>query len=317
VIRATPAGRRLLASAGVGFAASRPWLIGAWMLVGAGLSALGRRRRFGLWVLAVGWLAHAARLAVIRASSPCSRASAGNRATETVGDEPGVTLRLVTANLWNGSDDVTELAAELERTGADIVVLQEVTPWHLRQFEEAGTLRSLPFEAVNAYRGHAGLGVWSRFSLSGVDWFTVSGEPQCRAWARLPGGRRLRIYALHAPAPMPGKVGRWREWFTAMAGEAAREVAEHKHPVVMAGDFNATVDHRAFRALLKAGFCDSALVTRNGWRMTWPADRRALPGLFRIDHVLVRPGARVARYRVGRGSGSDHRPLIVDLVLTN
>jgi endonuclease/exonuclease/phosphatase family metal-dependent hydrolase len=36
---------------------------------------------------------------------------------------------------------------------------------------------------------------------------------------------------------------------------------------------------------------------------------------MRLDHVLVSPGVAVQAIRDGVGQGSDHRPVIADLVL--
>lgn len=305
--------RRMVASACVVLAASSPWLIGAGALAGAVLSAIGRRS-LGLSLLAGSTATYWTRRVAVRGSA--NGGSIPHRGSAVDGGENrSVTVRLVSANLWNFAEDVSAIAALLDRTQADIVVLQEVTPWHFRRLEELRALEALPFRAVRTDPGHTGLGVWSRFVLSNVQWFTVACEPQVRAWTKVPAGPRLRIYAVHAPPPIPSKVGAWHRWFIAMAREVAGEVSEHADPVVIAGDFNATVDHRPFRALLRVGFVDSALAVRRGWRMTWPKRWRSVPALFRIDHVLLRYGIRVVRYRVGQSSGSDHRPLVVDLVL--
>jgi endonuclease/exonuclease/phosphatase (EEP) superfamily protein YafD len=50
-----------------------------------------------------------------------------------------------------------------------------------------------------------------------------------------------------------------------------------------------------------------------GWQATWPT---FLPPLgIRIDHALVSGGIRVNSFQRGRLQGSDHRPIVVDLLL--
>lgn len=224
-------------------------------------------------------------------------------------------VRLVSANVRATSANAGPLADELARLQAGIVVLQEVTPRHLAQLDSAGVLAPYPYNAVMPDRGAGGLGVWSRYELSDVEWLDAVGELQLRAWVDLLGGKRLRLYAIHAPAPVPEKIDRWRTWFSAMAVESSREIGAHHHPVVLAGDFNATVDHRRFRRLLRSGLRDSALAAGKGWQMTWTAYWRRLPGLFRIDHVLVSHNTLVERYEVGRPIRSDHRPVFVELAV--
>jgi len=51
------------------------------------------------------------------------------------------------------------------------------------------------------------------------------------------------------------------------------------------------------------------------YQMTWPRNRRIVPPLARIDHVLTTRGLAVTRIAAGVGRGSDHRPLIADVAV--
>jgi endonuclease/exonuclease/phosphatase (EEP) superfamily protein YafD len=83
----------------------------------------------------------------------------------------------------------------------------------------------------------------------------------------------------------------------------------------VSGDFNATWGHRAFRRLLDAGLVDAVAARGRPYQMTWPRDRRFVPPLTRIDHVLTRGPLAVTSIRTGDGRGSDHRPLVADVAL--
>jgi endonuclease/exonuclease/phosphatase (EEP) superfamily protein YafD len=80
---------------------------------------------------------------------------------------------------------------------------------------------------------------------------------------------------------------------------------------MIVGDFNATWGNRGFRELLSDGFTDAAAARGHPFQMPWPRDRRLIPPLIRIDHVLMRGALSPLDARVGTGRGSDHRPLIV------
>ena len=85
---------------------------------------------------------------------------------------------------------------------------------------------------------------------------------------------------------------------------------------ILAGDFNATLDHSEFRALLDRGYLDAADAAGEGWTPTWPAppkQRRALP--LTIDHILVDRRVRVEKVTVVRIPRSDHRAVIAVLRL--
>ena len=127
--------------------------------------------------------------------------------------------------------------------------------------------------------------------------------------ARLAVVPPVTITAVH-PAP-PINAAREDGWTQAL--EALPD-AEDGQLRILAGDFNATLDHRALRGVLGRGYADAADRAGAGLRPTWPAvRRRALP--ITIDHVLVDRRIRVEAVHVAAVPGSDHRAVIVELRL--
>ena len=84
---------------------------------------------------------------------------------------------------------------------------------------------------------------------------------------------------------------------------------------ILAGDFNATLDHRELRRLIGRGYHDAAEQAGSGLRMTWPTTKSPLPALVSIDHVLADRRVKVASARTVAVPGSDHRGVLVDLIL--
>ena len=84
-------------------------------------------------------------------------------------------------------------------------------------------------------------------------------------------------------------------------------------PRVLLGDFNATLDHREIRGLLRRGHVDAADPLGDGLRPTWPTTGRAPP--FTIDHMLLPAPVKVSRMSLHTVPGTDHRALIAELVL--
>ncbi|HEV2373341.1 MAG TPA: endonuclease/exonuclease/phosphatase family protein, partial [Streptosporangiaceae bacterium] len=74
---------------------------------------------------------------------------------------------------------------------------------------------------------------------------------------------------------------------------------------ILAGDFNATLDHGQLRSLLGSGYVDAAVQTGNGLVPTWGTEHG--PGLLTIDHVLVDRRCAVLATSVHDLPGSDHR----------
>lgn len=126
------------------------------------------------------------------------------------------------------------------------------------------------------------------------------------------GQNAPRIVAVHTTAPYQPDPVDWRHdlaWVAARCSE---------RNVLIAGDFNATIDHltglgtgtgqlRACR--------DAALATRNAAVGTWPTSMPALIGTA-IDHVVATPNWRFTGFRVltdEDSAGSDHRPILARL----
>jgi endonuclease/exonuclease/phosphatase (EEP) superfamily protein YafD len=121
-----------------------------------------------------------------------------------------------------------------------------------------------------------------------------------------------RIVAVHTKAPYDLVPLDWR----ADLAWAAARCSERN--VLMAGDFNATLDHFAGLGT-GAGTLrtcrDGALATRNAAVGTWPTSMPALIGTP-IDHVLATPNWTFTGFRVlsdEDSAGSDHRPVLARL----
>ncbi|MGB0120012.1 MAG: endonuclease/exonuclease/phosphatase family protein, partial [Solirubrobacterales bacterium] len=85
-------------------------------------------------------------------------------------------------------------------------------------------------------------------------------------------------------------------------------------PWVLAGDFNATLDHKRFRDVIDTGYRDVADVMGQGIVSTWPSDF-TWPLPVTIDHVLTEDPVAIIGYDVEAVAGSDHRAIFADLVI--
>ncbi|MBG6239388.1 endonuclease/exonuclease/phosphatase (EEP) superfamily protein YafD [Mycetocola sp. CAN_C7] len=119
--------------------------------------------------------------------------------------------------------------------------------------------------------------------------------------------------AAHAVAPITGQMQNWRDDLAWLAEQCQAD------NVIMAGDFNATVDSMAGLGSTPdaaLGACvDAGRSSGNGAVGTWTTRIPALVG-SPIDHVMATPDWTVTGMRVVTeldGTGSDHRPVIVQL----
>jgi endonuclease/exonuclease/phosphatase (EEP) superfamily protein YafD len=124
-------------------------------------------------------------------------------------------------------------------------------------------------------------------------------------------GHAVRLQLAHPQPPTPRRVAGWKRELGRLRDLAARHSGT---PLVLAGDFNASQDHAAFRRVLDTGLRDAARLTGADRTPTWPS--RTTPAFgTQIDHVLVSQDFAATRARFLDLPNTDHRALVVDLTL--
>ncbi len=222
---------------------------------------------------------------------------------------PGRPLVVMTANLLFGEADARDVVRLAREHDVDVLSLQELTPAALARLDEAGLRRLLPARVVYPAARAGGTGLMARRTLRSLA-KPRPGEPgQLQAALALPGGEQLGFASVHPFPPLSaGAVDAWQDVLRTLPGPL-----EDGRPTILAGDFNATLDHRDMRRLLARGYTDAADATGDGLRTTFPSIRNLPP--ITIDHVLVPAGVLVRRVRSLELDGSDHRALVVELVV--
>ncbi|MBS0025560.1 endonuclease/exonuclease/phosphatase family protein [Microbacterium paraoxydans] len=123
-------------------------------------------------------------------------------------------------------------------------------------------------------------------------------------------GEGPTIVAVHAVAPRMEEMQQWQSDLQWIADQCPAG------DFILAGDFNATVDHMASLGVEGGdmGYCrDVASRTGNGLAGTWPSSLPALAGAP-IDHVMASPNWRpTGSVVLDDAGGSDHRALVVQL----
>ncbi|MFD4141838.1 endonuclease/exonuclease/phosphatase family protein [Streptomyces sp. NPDC058572] len=272
-----------------------------WMLVPAGaallIGLLARRRTFMAWAAAVlaltGWFVR-----------PYD--------TGLTDDPPGpvvAQLEVLTSNVEFGG--ATEaLVAAIRREQPDLVFVQECEYRCSEALEAEISRTDYPYRNVVEGGGATGSAILSKHPLR-----PARGVPSTLA---MPGsvaviaGRDVNVQLAHPLPPVPGGMSLWHRELGRLRSFAA---AAEGTPTVLAGDFNATQDHAAFRRLLDAGALrDSATLAGAAHTPTWPASVRRPLGT-QIDHVLVSEDFSVRDARFLDLPDTDHRSVLVRLAL--
>jgi endonuclease/exonuclease/phosphatase (EEP) superfamily protein YafD len=223
---------------------------------------------------------------------------------------PGVPVRVLAANIAGNSVAARRVIAAVRRWDVDVFSAVELPPGVVLAYQSAGAESLFPHRALQPRLGFSGTGLYSRLPLRSAASPRGTRFGLAAAELRAPGAAPVGLGSVHVPAPTDGgATAQWRHDMRALPGSATGE------PRILAGDFNATLDHAELRRLLGRGYRDSAEQAGVALRPTWPMGKSPLPTLITIDHVLADRRIRVVSVRTVAIPGSDHRGVLADLLL--
>jgi len=214
----------------------------------------------------------------------------------------GTPRRVLLLNVHTSSTAHAEVRALIDETQADIVALVEVDPRWLGELAPSLAAYPARFEVPRA--DNFGMALYAREPFSATLEELGGGTPTIVATSA-----RASFVVVH---PLPPVSGAALERMSSQFAATAARVRALPGPVILLGDLNATPWSRELGALVAdTGLCD----TRAGFGLqaTFPA--WFAPARIPIDHVLADCSIGVADRRVERDVGSDHLPVVVDLVL--
>jgi len=264
----------------------------------------------GAWVSAL----------VLRGAGPAAAAAAAGAAlSAAVGPRAvpyrqppagGPVLRVLTANLFAGRALAEVVAGLARRTNADVLFVQELTDEAAAGLGRAGLGDLLPHRVMEAMPHGTHVSIYARYPLRGGPPAAPPSAARCTARLDLPSGQVVQLACVHAAPPRPpwspGAAARWRSQLSALP-------APGDGPCILAGDFNATLDHAQFRQLLRRGYADAASQAGHGLSATWGPHRGRGLTLLALDHVLTGRRCAVLTTSAHRLAGSDHRALYAEL----
>ena len=216
----------------------------------------------------------------------------------------------MTANLLVGIADARFIVQEVRKRNIDVLALQELTPDMVSDLDRAGLRQVLPNRVFLDEPGGSGSGLASRFPLSQRNLTPPGSLQQAGALVDLPG-KDIEVVSVH---PLPPVVTAGPEaWQRELAGLPSPDSTGAIR--VLAGDFNATLDHVGLTRLLNKGYVDAADQVGKGLIHTWPSNSGFWPPPVTIDHVLVDSKVLVDTVDVFDVPGSDHRAVVTQFVV--
>ncbi len=245
---------------------------------------------------------------------------------------PELSLRVMTYNIQYGGGNLDGIAGAIRASAADVVALQEVdVHWSARSnfADQAAALAArlglqsrfapiyqLPGDNASAPMREFGVALLSRYPIVKFANHAITRlstqQPEGTPAAPMPGfleatvdvrGMMVRVFNTHLDyRPDPAVRAQQVTESLAIIGDPAT-------PTLMFGDLNAGPDAPELQPLFErlrdswAAFADPGL--------TYPA---AAP-VKRIDYVLTSKHFRVRTVQVPDTPASDHRPVVVELVV--
>jgi endonuclease/exonuclease/phosphatase (EEP) superfamily protein YafD len=215
-------------------------------------------------------------------------------------------FRVVSFNVWFRNHDLVRVAAWLEQTHADAIVLQELGASQARELQ--ALLPSYPHSYVEARR--YGAVVFTRWPMLTGESVTLSAEGARGVYAVLDWhGSQVALLGVHLHWPLgPGNSRLRNEELGSIASFARGSGL----PLLVAGDFNVTPWSTHYRELLRGSSLGDCAAQRS-LAPTWPSQFPPLG--ISIDHCLASHEWRSVEVHTGPWLGSDHRALIADLRL--
>lgn len=220
-------------------------------------------------------------------------------------DPDAAIVRVYSANLFYRNNDTARIVRSIEAADADIVVLIELASDPASKINQL--LAGYPYRAasmrLDQTRGPSRSVIASRWPL------TARADPPdglhaVAATVRTPLGP-INVVGVHLTRPWPFQHS-WGQISQTMALKAVVEPLDG--PVVVAGDFNSVSSARIGKQVRR----DIGLRPAPGFPGTWPDGLPSALGIT-IDQVYASPDLAFVSRRLGRPTGSDHRPVVTEI----
>jgi endonuclease/exonuclease/phosphatase (EEP) superfamily protein YafD len=223
----------------------------------------------------------------------------------------GRPLTVMAFNAFEGDADPGQLAALIAEQRPDLVSLPEAGVHFAEELRPLIEPMGYRLEVSSDARSDVASVSVAVSDRLGDPAFRIGDETSAFPYVEVTGGElgTLRFVAYHAAAPVPRQMGGWRGDLALLSQWCAGAT-----PAIVAGDFNASLDHSALRAGM-SGCSDAADQRGRGLVPSWsPGVRWRWTGP-QIDHVIMTAGISAETFSAHDILDSDHRAVVTRLRL--
>jgi endonuclease/exonuclease/phosphatase (EEP) superfamily protein YafD len=223
------------------------------------------------------------------------------------GATPGQHLRILHSNVLRSNRRYSEVISLVKAEQPDIAVFVEVNSTWAKQLSVLSEI--FPYSSNQQESEAFGSAIYSKLPLKNPSVKAFSNKRKSLLSDVEFQGKTISLILAHPTVPIKNQSFIDRNKQLAGIGEYAAQV---KNPLIVVGDLNTTMWSPFYKNMVKTGNLRNA---RSGFGIlpTWPT---FMPlAYIPIDHFLVSKEIGVLKIRTGRNVGSDHLPLITDLVI--
>ena len=222
------------------------------------------------------------------------------------------------------------LEREVARHRPDLLVMQDAGDLTAARRNAPAIAKSI-FAGRNVF-SHDQYIVVSRYPLRDCRAGDLSFRGQPHSYVRCIvsiDGNEVELFTAHLLSPRRGLnatrhegaegIDDWQRNFEDRLSQSrtlAGDIAKRERPLIVAGDLNAPETSPVIRTLLERGLRDAFSSAGRGYGYTHGHSTMLAISFLRIDHILVSPEIGVVDAFAGGKGGSEHRPVIADLLLT-
>ena len=233
----------------------------------------------------------------------------------------GLRLRVMTYNVKGGRHDGAAIVRDIQSFHPDLI-----------QFQDSEDILRGPVGAALAGWNVRVSGQYVVASLSPIseleprDISYAGGPPHhCVRYTLHLGETQVAVYDVHLLSPRLGLISVRHRQIGGIVGNTEARLQEAAHlaeyvqgetgPTLVTGDLNAPVQAIVCRGLFAAGLRDAFLESGYGYGYSYGAFTPVKHSYVRIDHILASRQWQFSNCWVGNDIGSEHCPVIADLVL--
>ncbi len=225
-------------------------------------------------------------------------------------DPGGSSLRVATFNVLSANKRHDDALRWIRKTDPDLIFLPEVDPVWAVALKPLST--SHPHVIEHIVEGNFGFALYSKLPIlkHSIEPCGKMELPLLIAKISSPKGE----FTLFGAHPVPPSSEFWSSERDAFLTEIARHTRAISDPILLLGDLNATRWSHGMRPLFETGWIDSS--DGHACPPTWMNANPIIS--IPIDHVMFRPTKNRPIYCrdrwVGPDLGSDHRPVVADII---